>query len=197
MIYAILGPTGCGKTTLIEKIVEKYGYYPIYEEWMNNPYIKEAYKYSNHKFDNQQWFIRNDIERTIRAIDKSRINSVVIDKLFIQNYVYVEYDTFSIAEKKVLFALLDAELHLLNSIDTIISFKIPIEENSRRIRIRRRDFETSISNEWISKFNEGIDLILEHLSVKFPNIKIYKYNEHNEFIDENGDIVGENKIFNV
>ena len=98
-IWGIVGPVGVGKTTLTKTLCEHYNATAIFEEWENNPYLDDFYK-SESLLNNQLWFIKNDFERLSKAINIEN-EIVVVDKLFIQNYSYIQITDFNDFEKDI------------------------------------------------------------------------------------------------
>jgi len=153
-IIGIAGATGSGKTTLVSQLCDRYNAAPIYEEWEDNPYLVDFYN-SKSFFENQMWFIKNDITRMQRAIDlSSKEQMVVIDKIFLQNYTFISITDFNDNEKKICFDLLNNYVHLSNHIDLVINISIAEEEILRRIKNRNRDIELNLNFEWFQKFQK-------------------------------------------
>lgn len=190
-IIAVMGPTGCGKSTLIKEIERANHCILVWEEWQNNPYIIDSYEEKKNEYKNQLWFIKNDINRTTKAI--SRKENVIIDKLFIQNYAYLDNPLFSNQEKKELKGILDSNIDLLKDINSIILFDIPTCEILNRIRKRGRVFEQTISYEWIDNLN-NIIYQLAHFYSDLYKIRLIYCDKFN-IIKSNGEIIEYVKLF--
>jgi len=150
-VWGIVGPVGVGKTTLTKSLCTHYNAKPIYEEWENNPYLEDFYR-SENLFVNQLWFIKNDFDRFQRALISDN-NIIIVDKLFIQNYTYIQITDFNGKEKKKCVEEYRKGLFLLENVDLIINL---IEEGSvikNRILSRDRNLDESVlSEKWLNDF---------------------------------------------
>lgn len=170
-IFGVMGPTGCGKSTLIHNIEKETHCIPIWEEWEKCPYLHSSYKKEINQYENQLWFINNDISRFERILNKG--DCFCIDKLFLQNYAYLQMPVFNEQEKKTLKNILDDNIYLLNHVNCIVLFDIPTCEILKRIKHRGRDYEQGITYEWIDQLNKYIYNIAQSYT-KYFGIKLLK-----------------------
>ena len=55
---AVAGNIGVGKSSMVQFLSEQYGFEPIYEPFMNNPYLDYFYKdMKTWAFKSQIWFL--------------------------------------------------------------------------------------------------------------------------------------------
>lgn len=55
---AVAGNMGVGKTSMVEFLVKRYGFQPVYEPFMDNPYLDDFYKdMSAYGFHSQLYFL--------------------------------------------------------------------------------------------------------------------------------------------
>ena len=150
-IWGVVGPVGVGKTTLTKTLCEHYNATAIFEEWENNPYLDDFYK-SESLLNNQLWFIKNDFERLSKAINIEN-EIVVVDKLFIQNYSYIQITDFNDFEKEKCFEEYEKGFNLINKVDLIINLRADSSVVKNRIATRNRDLDENVlSEEWLENF---------------------------------------------
>lgn len=150
-IWGIVGPVGVGKTTLTKALCKHYNATAVFEEWENNPYLDDFYK-SESLLNNQLWFIKNDFERLSKAIN-SENEIVIIDKLFIQNYSYIQITNFNDFEREKCIEEYKKGFNLIDKVDIIVNLKADSSIVKKRITTRNRDLDEDIlSEEWIENF---------------------------------------------
>lgn len=163
-IWGVVGPVGVGKTTLTKALCNYYNALPVFEEWENNPYLDDFYK-SNSLLDNQLWFIKNDFERLSKAIELES-DVVIVDKLFIQNYSYIQITDFEEDERRKCIEEYNKGLFLLSQVDLIINL---VEDGAiirNRIASRNRDLkEETLSEDWLNLFQSYQSNYLKQLSL--------------------------------
>lgn len=150
-IWGIVGPVGVGKTTLTKTLCEHFNATAVFEEWENNPYLDDFYK-SESLLNNQLWFIKNDFERLSKAI-KSENEIVIVDKLFIQNYSYIQITDFNDLDREKCIEEYEKGFNLIDNVDLIINLRADSSIVKKRITTRNRDLDEDVlSEEWIENF---------------------------------------------
>ena len=150
-IWGIVGPVGVGKTTLTKTLCEHFNATAVFEEWENNPYLDDFYK-SESLLNNQLWFIKNDFERLSKAIN-TESEIVIVDKLFIQNYSYIQITDFNDLDREKCIEEYEKGFNLIDNVDLIINLRADSSIVKKRITTRNRDLDEDVlSEEWIENF---------------------------------------------
>jgi deoxyadenosine/deoxycytidine kinase len=176
MHVAIAGNIGAGKTTLTKLLAKHYKWEPHYESVEGNPYLDDFYSEMERWSFNLQVYFLNSRFRQILEIRESGKN-IIQDRTIYEdarifapnlhamglmpNRDYTNYES--------LFELME---RLVTPPDLLIYLRASISTLVGQIHKRGRDYENSISidylsrlNEryeaWITKYNKGNLLIIE------------------------------------
>ena len=171
----ICGIIGAGKTTLAAELGKILNLPVYYEPVIDNAYLIDFYndmkKYSfpiqiyllNKRFEQQQRIIWQNIggiqDRTIyedTIFAKMLKNSDLMEKR--------DYDTY--------IELFRNMSNFMKHPNIIIYLECSVEESMRRISIRNRDCEKSITSEYLSKLKDEYDEFIINISKKIPIIKV-------------------------
>lgn len=137
----------------------------VFEEWENNPYLDDFYK-SESLLNNQLWFIKNDFERLSKSI-KSESEIVIVDKLFIQNYSYIQITDFNDFDREKCIEEYEKGFNLIESVDLIINLRADSSIVKKRITTRNRDLDEDVlSEEWLENFQNIQSEYIKSLSVR-------------------------------
>lgn len=172
----IAGNIGAGKSTLVEKLCESINWQPYYEPVSENPYLKDFYKNMDlWAFHSQLFFLSDRMAMHKELQDFS--GNVVQDRsiyedaeIFARN-LYIN-GHMNERDFQTYWKMYSIAIDLLNPPDLIVYLKASVPALKERIRIRNRDFETSISDDylhnlnilyeqWIRKYNDGVLLTLD------------------------------------
>jgi deoxyadenosine/deoxycytidine kinase len=155
---AVAGNIGVGKSTLVEKLCEKMGWQPYYEPVAENPYLKNFYQdMKAWAFQSQVYFLthrmRSHFELLMNPSSVLQDRTVYEDaeifarNLFLQgNMTETDYATY-----RELFELFITMLH---PPDLVLYLSAPVNTLLERINLRGRDFESTISAEYLSQLNQ-------------------------------------------
>ena len=181
MYISISGLIGSGKTTLATKLSEALNLPVYYEPVVDNVYLKDFYanpaKYSfplqvyllSKRFSQQQqiiWSGKGGVQdRTI--YEDGIFAGVLRDSGLMEQR---DYETYQ--------ALFEQMSHLMARPSVIIHLDISAEESLRRIQLRDRECEKSITLEYLQQLKTAYDSFIERISHQIPVIKL----EYNEFI---------------
>lgn len=159
---AIAGNIGVGKTTLINKLVERFNCIPIYETVDINPYLVDYYKDpKRYCLELQMYFLSERVDK-YKEIRECRDNLVISDRCIYEDidiftrYAYEEgiiddrgYDSYLKLSEIVLNYLEEKQ-----PIEYIFYLRnLNIDEIMERIVKRNRDFEQTIPRSYIEKLN--------------------------------------------
>ena len=155
------GNIGCGKTTLTRMLAEHYGWTPKYEAVTYNPYVEDYYK------DIQRWSYNLETyflaQRFQDLLDISRSEEVIIQdrtimegvRIFVANNKAMgnlserDFDTYM--------QLFNLMMSMVREPDLLIYLKSSVPTLVSQIQKRGRDYEKSISIEYLSNLNERYD----------------------------------------
>ena len=155
---AVAGNIGAGKSTLVEKLCAKMGWEPYYEPVAENPYLKNFYQdMKAWAFQSQVYFLthrmRSHFELLMSKTSVLQDRSVYEDaeifarNLYLQgNMTETDYATYR--------ELFDLFITMLNPPDLVLYLSAPVETLLERINTRGRDFESTISTEYLTQLND-------------------------------------------
>lgn len=161
MHIGIAGNIGCGKTTLTRMLAEHYGWTPKYESVTHNPYLEDYYKDIERWSYNLETYFLAQRFQDLLEIAKS-------DEVIIQDRTILEGVYIFVANNKAMGNLSDRDfdtyMHLFRLMmsmvekpDLLIYLKSSVPHLVSQIQKRGRDYEKSISIEYLSNLNERYD----------------------------------------
>lgn len=153
----VAGNIGVGKSTLVKLLCDAMGWQPFYEPEAQNPYIADFYKdMDSWSFHSQIFFLINrlrihhDLSLTIETAVQDRSiyedAEIFARNLYLQGHMqerdYITYQTLYQTLSDSLIAP-DLVVYLKASVPTLL----------KRISLRSRDYEQSISVEYLQRIN--------------------------------------------
>ena len=180
----IAGNIGAGKTTLTQKITEKFHWDPVYESVVDNPYLEDFYDdMAKWSFNLQVYFLNNRFQNQI-ALSK-------IDKGFVQDRtIYEDKEIFAknLRDSNLMSNrdwityknLFDNMVQFIREPDLIIYLRTSTDTLLSRIQNRQRDFEKNIDPEYIHSLNIYYDKWISSLKtektliIKTDNFNVFK-----------------------
>ena len=161
MHIGIAGNIGCGKTTLTRMLAEHYGWTPKFEAVTYNPYLEDYYKdISRWSYNLETYFLAQRF-RDVLEIAKSK-DVIVQDRTIMEGvYIFVannkamgnlsdrDYDTYM-----QLFSLM---MSMVREPDLLIYLKTSVPKLVEQIQLRGRDYEKSMSIEYLTNLNDLYD----------------------------------------
>lgn len=153
----IVGPTGVGKSSLIEYIQQHISCVVYSDPFEENPFIKEAYETKSKCFQSQLFFFKEFL-KIHKAI--KRQSGLVFQERSIFESVYIfcrnlfQEGTFSQEEYALFEELLREVQEFLSVPDQIVMLSANSETILSRIYKRGRDFEKGIQMQFIDNQKE-------------------------------------------
>lgn len=158
MHIGIAGNIGCGKTTLTRKLAEYYGWTPRFESVTYNPYLEDYYS------DIQRWSFNLEVyflaQRFRDTLEIAKNKGVIIQdrtilegvQIFVQN----NYRMGNLSERDfaTYMDLFDLMMSLVKLPDLLIYIRSSVPHLVSQIRKRGRDYEQSMSLEYLGGLNE-------------------------------------------
>ena len=183
MHIAIAGNIGSGKTTLTRMLASHYGWIPKYESVDFNPYLSDFYQDMERWSFNLQIYFLN--KRFKDVVDIAKTDDVVIQDRTIYEDACIfapnlhDMGLMSSRDFENYSDLFELMMSLVGYPDLLIYLKSSIPNLISQIQKRGRDYEQSISIEYLTGLNEKYDnwikdykgnlLVVDADHVKFGN----------------------------
>lgn len=197
---AIEGAIGVGKTTLAKTISNTMKCQTLFEDYIDNPFLKKFYdENQTNSFSTQLYFLLKRIDQSEKI---NRTNDMLIsdfyfgkDELFAKlNLSELEFEMYNSIRKKLNFIppLPDLIIYLQASTDILIE----------RIKKRGLDVEKNIKKKYIESVN---DLYMKHfheytsspvLIINTSNVNINDQKDYQLLIEEISSDINGKKYFN-
>ena len=188
MHIAIAGNIGAGKTTLTKLLAKHYRWQAHYEEVLENPYLDDFYhEMERWSFNLQIYFLYNRFSQ-ILDIQKSGKKIIQDRSIYEDAYIFApNLHSMGLLTKrdfenyKNMFSLMEK---LVKGPDIMIYLRSSISKLVENIHRRGREFENSISIDYLSRLNERYEAWVHNYDKgKIISIDVDKVN----FVDEPND----------
>ncbi|MFK5879888.1 MAG: deoxynucleoside kinase [Flavobacteriaceae bacterium] len=158
MHVAIAGNIGAGKTTLTKLLAKHYNWKPHYESVDENPYLDDFYAEMERWSFNLQVFFLNSRFRQVLELRKSGKDIIQDRTIYEDSSIFApnlhamglmtnrDFNNYS--------SLFDLMENLVTPPDLLIYLRGSIETLVGQIHKRGRDYENSISIDYLSRLNE-------------------------------------------
>ena len=158
MRIAIAGNIGAGKTSLTKQLSKSLKYKPYYEDVIANPYLDDFYNHMERWSFNLQIYFLNSRFKQLFAIDKVNENVIQDRTIYEDAFIFApnlnsmglmtqrDYDNY--------LSLFDTMLNLVKPPDLLVYLQSSIPNLVNKIHKRGRDYEKTISIEYLSRLNE-------------------------------------------
>lgn len=161
MHIAIAGNIGAGKTSLTKLLAKHYKWNPLYEDVVENPYLEDFYNSMERWSFNLQVYFLNTRFRQILDIRASGKTTVQDRSIYEDAYIFAPnlhsmglMTNRDFENYKSLFDLMES---VVEGPDLLIYLKSSIPNLVSQIHKRGREYESSISIDYLSKLNERYD----------------------------------------
>ena len=161
MHIGIAGNIGSGKTTLTGMLAEHYGWTPKYEAVSYNPYLEDYYKdIPRWSFNLETYFLT---QRFKDVLEIAKSDGVIIQDRTIFEGVYIfvannkALGNLSDRDYQTFMDLFDLMMSLVKAPDLLIYLKSSIPHLVSQIQKRGREYEQSISLEYLAGLNTRYD----------------------------------------
>lgn len=158
MHIGIAGNIGSGKTTLTRMLAERYGWTPKYESVTFNPYLEDYYKdIPRWSYNLETYFLA---QRFKDLLEIAKSDDVIIQDRTILEGVYIfvannlEQGNLSERDYDTYMQLFNLMMSIVRQPDLLIYLKSSIPQLVSHIQKRGRDYEQSISLEYLSGLND-------------------------------------------
>lgn len=189
MHIAIAGNIGAGKTTLTKLLAKHFKWTPQYEDVVDNPYLDDFYNEMERWSFNLQVYFLNSRFRQLLEIRKSK-KSIIQDRTIYEDAFIFAPNLHAMGlltnrdfnNYKSLFDLMES---VVDAPDLLIYLRSSIPNLVSQIHKRGREYENSISIEYLSRLNERYEAwIHDYKKGKLLIIDVDKIN----FVDNPEDL---------
>lgn len=196
MHVAIAGNIGAGKTTLTRLLAKHYNWQPQFEDVVDNPYLDDFYNAMERWSFNLQVYFLNSRFRQLLEIRESKKKIIQDRTIYEDAYIFAPnlhamglLTNRDFNNYRSLFDLMES---VVDPPDLLIYLRSTIPNLVNQIHKRGRDYENSISIDYLSRLNERYEAWIH--DYKKGNLLIIDVDNVN-FVDnpeDLGDII--NKI---
>lgn len=158
MHVAVAGNIGAGKTTLTELLAKHYKWDPHFESVAENPYLDDFYGSMERWSFNLQIYFLNSRFRQILDIHESGRNVIQDRTIYEDAHIFAPnlhaMGLMTNRDFKNYISLFDLMERLVAPPDLLIYLRASISTLVGQIHRRGRDYENSISIDYLSRLNE-------------------------------------------
>jgi len=158
MHIAIAGNIGAGKTSLTELLAKHYNWEPHYEDVIDNPYLGDFYNHMERwSFNLQVYFLKSRFEQLLSFRENKK--TVIQDRTIYEDaHIFApNLNSMGLMNQrdfnnyKGIFELMES---LIQGPDLLIYLRSSIPNLVNKIHKRGREYESSISIDYLSRLNE-------------------------------------------
>ena len=167
MYIAIAGNIGSGKTTLTEILTKHYGAKAYYED-VDNPYISDFYEDMNRwAFQFQVHFLASRIRQTIDMLSDGSENVFQDRTIYEDAHIFAgnlhQMGLMSGRDFGTYMKIFDIQSNIIPRPDVLIYLKASVPTLISQIRMRGRDYEQNIDEEYLSRLNDKYNHWIENI----------------------------------
>ena len=158
MYIGVAGNIGSGKTTLTRMLAAHYGWTPNYESVTYNPYLEDYYRdIPRWSFNLEIYFLEQRLKDLFRIAHSSE--TIIQDRTVFEGvHVFVanNHDQGNLSDRDfaTYMELFESMVSLVKAPDLMIYLRSSIEHLVYQIQKRGRDYEQSMSLEYLGGLNE-------------------------------------------
>ena len=158
MRIAIAGNIRAGKTSLTKQLSKSLKYKSYYEDVIANPYLDDFYNHMERWSFNLQIYFLNSRFKQLVSIDNGKENVIQDRTIYEDAFIFApnlnamglmtqrDYDNY--------LSLFDTMINLVKPPDLLVYLQSSIPNLVNKIHKRGRDYEKTISIEYLSRLNE-------------------------------------------
>lgn len=188
----IAGNIGVGKSTLLELLGKRLGWYVFPEPIAENPYIQDFYRsMADWSFHSQIFFLSHKIriQQEIARYPESLLQdrSIYEDAEIFARNLFLQ-GSMSERDYKTYRSLYASFCEYLTPPDLVIYLKASVETLNKRIALRNRDYEKNMDVEYLTKLNNLYEEWMENftlcpiLTVPADNLDYVLHSSHLDLI---------------
>ena len=159
---AVEGPIGVGKTSFVELLAKKFDAYRVLEK-VDNPFLRDFYEdKAGAAFQSQLFFLLSRHRQLMDLAQRDLFHQITLcdyilpkDKIF----AYLNLDDSELLIYDKLYAMLEPQVPRP---DLAIFLQADTARLVERIKRRRRDYETEISEAYVEEVNKAYNYFFFH-----------------------------------
>ena len=161
MHIGIAGNIGSGKTTLTRMLAEHYGWTPKYEAVSYNPYLEDYYKdIPRWSYNLETYFLAQRFKDVLEIANSE--DTIIQDRTIFEGvYIFVANNkalgNLSERDYNTFMELFQLMMSMVKLPDLLIYLKSSVPHLVSQIQKRGRDYEQSISLEYLAGLNARYD----------------------------------------
>ena len=195
MHIAIAGNIGAGKTSLTELLAKHYNWEPHYEDVIDNPYLDDFYNHMERwSFNLQVYFLKSRFEQLLSFKENNK--TVIQDRTIYEDaHIFApNLNAMGLMNQrdfnnyKGIFELMES---LIQGPDLLIYLRSSIPNLVNKIHKRGREYESSISIDYLSRLNERYEAWISSYD---PSKLIIIDVDSFDFVDNKEDL---SKVINI
>ncbi len=158
MYFSIAGNIGAGKTSLAELLSKHYGWEAHFEDVIDNPYLDDFYNQMERWSFNLQIYFLNSRFRQLNRFKETNMNFIQDRTIYEDAHIFAPnlhamglMNQRDFKNYQSLFKLMES---MVQGPDILIYLRSSIPSLVHKIHKRGREYENSISIEYLSRLNE-------------------------------------------
>jgi deoxyadenosine/deoxycytidine kinase len=189
MHIAIAGNIGAGKTSLTELVAKHYNWEAHFEDVIDNPYLDDFYNHMERwSFNLQVYFLKSRFQHLLTFKNKNK--TIVQDRTIYEDaYIFAPnlnamglMNQRDFKNYRELFDLIES---LIEGPDLLIYLRSSIPNLVHKIHKRGREYENSISIDYLSRLNERYEA---WISTYDKNKMVVIEVDHLDFVENKEDL---------
>lgn len=168
MRIELCGPLGIGKTTLAQNLSTLTGWELVPEPVENHPFLRAFYNSPGTFAFEKNLFFLLDYLHQIKARKKGNF---IFDHSAVVHCSYAILNGVS-AHEKAAFSALSRTIEDIGAPDLLINLVCPPETILKRIAKRGRDFESSVSLEYVTALTEEMQRQIKNVEHYIPVVRV-------------------------
>lgn len=158
MHIAIAGNIGAGKTSLTDLLATHYKFEAQFEDVIDNPYLDDFYNHMERwSFNLQVYFLKSRFQQ-LTQINRSEKNTIQDRTIYEDAFIFApNLHAMGLLTKRDFdnyYSMFELMETMIDGPDLLIYLRSSIPNLVNKIHKRGRNYETSISIEYLSRLNE-------------------------------------------